>query len=60
MERLNVKREDVEKSLANADVYEGSTNKLMELQVRLGVIKNELATTEENWLRMSADLEKAN
>ena len=59
MERLNVKREDVEKSLANADVYEGSTNKLMELQVRLGVIKNELATTEENWLRMSADLEKA-
>ncbi|MGY9061821.1 MAG: ABC-F family ATP-binding cassette domain-containing protein [Rhodospirillales bacterium] len=59
MELLNVKREDVEKSLANADVYEGSTNKLMELQVRLGVIKNELATTEENWLRMSADLEKA-
>jgi ATP-binding cassette subfamily F protein 3 len=59
MESLNVKREDVEKSLANADVYEGSTNKLMELQVRLGDIKNELATTEENWLRMSADLEKA-
>jgi hypothetical protein len=41
-------------------VYEGSTSKLMELQVQLGDIKIELEKTEENWLKMITNLEKFN
>jgi ATP-binding cassette subfamily F protein 3 len=56
---LNNRREELERRLAHPDVYEGSTNKLMELQVQLGDVKNELKKTEEDWLLISTNLEKS-
>jgi ATP-binding cassette subfamily F protein 3 len=55
---LNIQREELERRLAQPDVYGGSTNKLMELQVQLGDVKNELKKAEEDWLKMSTNLEK--
>ncbi len=59
MERLAVDKELLEARLANPEVYDGPTAKLMELQVRHSKIKGELATTEEAWLKLSERLEAA-
>lgn len=59
LEQLTSKRDELEKRLSSTDAYEGSTSKLMELQVQLGDIKNEMAIAEERWLEMSDTLEKA-
>lgn len=59
MEKLAVKREDLEAQLADPEVYGGSTSKLMDLQLRHAEIKDELAKTEEAWLALSEQLEVA-
>jgi len=59
MEKLAVDKESLEARLADPEVYDGPTAKLMELQVRHSKIKNELATTEEAWLELSEKLEAA-
>ena len=60
MELLVKKRDELVKRLSNPEIYEGSTSKLMEFQVRLGDIKNEIASTEEHWLKISSELENSN
>ena len=59
MENLAVDKESLEARLADPEVYDGPTAKLMELQVRHNKIKSELATTEEAWLELSVKLEAA-
>ncbi len=59
LEKLTAKRDMLEKKLADPEVYNGSTADLMALQIKLGDIKNEMATTEERWLEMSDALERA-
>jgi len=57
MEKLAGKRETLETRLADPEVYEGSTAKLMEVQVNLGEVKRDLEQTEEAWLEASSRLE---
>ncbi len=59
LEKLVIKRDQIEKTLSDPEIYNGSTAKLMELQVKLGDIKNQMATAEERWLEISDALEKA-
>jgi len=59
LEKLTLKRDALEKQLSNPDIYNGSTSDLMKLQVKLGELKNEMASTEERWLEMSDTLEKS-
>lgn len=59
MEKLTTEREKLEARLADPEVYEGSTAKLMDLQVRHSDIKAQLAATEETWLELSERLEAA-
>jgi ATP-binding cassette, subfamily F, member 3 len=57
IEKLTAKKEALETKLADPDVYEGSTAKLMELQVRHADIKAQLTKTEETWFELSERLE---
>ncbi len=59
IENLTADKESLEARLADPEVYDGPTAKLMELQVRHSKIKSELATTEESWLELSEKLEAA-
>lgn len=59
LENLTAKRDALEKQLSKPDTYDGSTSDLMKLQVKLGELRNEMATAEERWLELSAALEKA-
>ena len=59
MDNLTIDKESLEARLADPEVYDGPTAKLMELQVRHSKIKSELATTEEAWLELSQKLEAA-
>ena len=59
MENLAIDKESLEARLADPEVYDGPTAKLMELQVSHSKIKSELATTEEAWLALSEKLEAA-
>ncbi len=59
MERLARQRDEIETRLGDPEIYEGATAKLLELQLKLGEIKSELAETEERWLEMVGNLEKA-
>jgi ATP-binding cassette subfamily F protein 3 len=57
MEKLAGKRESLETQLADPEIYEGSTARLMEIQVNLGEVKRALEETEEAWLEASSRLE---
>ncbi len=57
IEKLGAKKDTLEKRLADPEVYEGPTAKLMELQVRHADIKTKLSETEEAWLELSERLE---
>jgi len=59
MEKLTAKREQLETRLADPDIYEGSTAKMMEIQVHLGEVKNDLQKTEAAWMEASEELEQA-
>jgi len=57
METLHGLRADLESRLADPEVYDGPTARLMELQVELGDIKTRLVSAEEEWLALSEALE---
>jgi ATP-binding cassette, subfamily F, member 3 len=59
MEKLNTKREQLESRLADPEIYEGSTSKLMALQVELGDVKTRLQNVENTWMAASEELEQA-
>ncbi|MEK9753813.1 MAG: ABC-F family ATP-binding cassette domain-containing protein, partial [Rhodospirillaceae bacterium] len=59
IEKLAAERAQLERRLADPEVYQGSTAKLMELQLRHGEIKAELAKTEDAWLLLSERLDAA-
>jgi ATP-binding cassette subfamily F protein 3 len=59
IEKLAAERDAIERRLADPEVYQGPTSKLMELQLRHGEVKAELAKTEDTWLLLSERLDAA-
>ena len=59
IEKLAAERDTIEQRLADPEVYQGSTSKLMELQLRHGAIKADLAAAEDAWLSLSERLDAA-
>jgi ATP-binding cassette subfamily F protein 3 len=57
VERLAAERAKLEAKLADPEVYQGPTARLMELQVKLGETKRALAAAEEAWLEAQSTLE---
>ncbi|HUL09443.1 MAG TPA: ABC-F family ATP-binding cassette domain-containing protein [Candidatus Acidoferrum sp.] len=57
LEKLQQKRVALETRLADPDVYNGPTAKLMELQLRYGDLKREIASAEDAWLEAQSALE---
>src|SRR5262245_11266922 len=57
LERLQQKKAALENRLADPEVYNGPTAKLMELQLRYGDLKREIATAEDAWLEAQTALE---
>jgi ATP-binding cassette subfamily F protein 3 len=57
LEKLQQKKAALETRLADPEVYNGPTAKLMELQLRYGDLKREIATAEDAWLEAQAALE---
>jgi ATP-binding cassette subfamily F protein 3 len=57
LEKLQQKKSALEARLAEPEVYNGPTAKLMELQLRYGDLKREIATAENAWLQAQAALE---
>ncbi len=57
LEKLQQKKAAIEVRLADPEVYNGPTAKLMELQVRYGDVKREIATAEDVWLEAQGALE---
>ena len=47
----------METLLADPEIYNGPTSKLLELQLRYGDIKKEIAAAEDAWLVAQAALE---
>src|SRR5262249_19869453 len=54
---LQQKRAAIETRLADPEVYNGQTAKLMELQVRYGDVKRAIAEAEDAWLAAQEKLE---
>jgi ATP-binding cassette, subfamily F, member 3 len=50
LEKLQQKRAALEARLADPEIYNGPTAKLMELQLRYGDLKREIETAEDAWL----------
>ena len=57
MEKLIKERASLEAQLANPEIYDGPTAKLMELQVRHADVKAALTEMEETWLDLNERLE---
>jgi ATP-binding cassette subfamily F protein 3 len=57
LEKLQQQRTTLEARLADPEVYNGPTSKLMELQLRYGDLKRAIATAEEAWLEAQTALE---
>ncbi|MGH6929288.1 MAG: ABC transporter ATP-binding protein, partial [Dongiaceae bacterium] len=57
LEKLQQQKTAIETRLADPDVYNGPTAKLMELQLRYGDIKRAVAAAEEAWLEAQTALE---
>ncbi|MHA1597963.1 MAG: ABC-F family ATP-binding cassette domain-containing protein [Alphaproteobacteria bacterium] len=55
--KLEQRKAEMEARLANPEVYQGSTAKLQELQVKLGEVKAELAGAEETWMKTAEKIE---
>jgi len=60
VEKLNRKKAKLEALLADPKVYNGSTTKLMALQIEFGEIKTAIAKAEEIWLEAQAATEAEN
>ncbi len=56
---LNKQKTDIETRLADPDIYQGSTAKIMDLQLKLGEIKSSLNKAEDSWIRMQELIETA-
>jgi len=59
LESLVAKRAALEQKLADPAVYQGPTRDLMELQVKFGALKREIAAAEDDWLALQSQLEAA-
>jgi ATP-binding cassette subfamily F protein 3 len=57
LEKLQQKKTALEARLADPEVYNGPTAKLMELQLRYGDLKREIETAEDAWLETQSALE---
>ncbi len=57
LEKLQQKKAALEARLADPEVYNGPTAKLLELQLRYGDLKREIATAEDAWLETQSALE---
>jgi ATP-binding cassette, subfamily F, member 3 len=57
LEKLQQKKTALEARLANPEVYNGPTAKLLELQLRYGDLKREIETAEDAWLETQSALE---
>jgi ATP-binding cassette subfamily F protein 3 len=59
MEKLGARKAALEAKLADPEIYNGSTTKLMDLQMEHGTLKQAIAEAEEAWLEAQAALEDA-
>ncbi len=57
LDKLQQKKTALEARLADPEVYNGPTAKLMELQLRYGDLKREITSAEEAWLTAQEKLE---
>ena len=57
LEKLQQKKAALETRLADPEVYNGPTAKLLELQLRYGDLKREIETAEDAWLETQSALE---
>jgi ATP-binding cassette, subfamily F, member 3 len=57
LEKLQQKKAALEARLADPEIYNGPTAKLMELQLRYGDLKREIETAEDAWLEAQERLE---
>jgi len=57
VEKLEQKKADLEARLALPEVYEGPTQALKELQLKVGDVKFNLAEAEDTWLKAQAEIE---
>ncbi|MGF1612257.1 MAG: ABC-F family ATP-binding cassette domain-containing protein [Kiloniellales bacterium] len=57
IEKLNKEKQALEARLADPEVYNGPTAKLLALQIRHGELKQAIAKAEERWLEAQAALE---
>ena len=57
VEKLNREKAKFEARLADPEIYNGSTAKLMDLQIKFGEIKAALAKAEDAWLEAQAVVE---
>jgi ATP-binding cassette subfamily F protein 3 len=57
LEKLQQKKTAIEARLADPEVYNGPTAKLMDLQLRYGDLKREITSAEEAWLSAQEKLE---
>ena len=57
VEKLEQKKADLEARLAMPKVYEGPTQALKELQIKVGDVKFDLTEAEEAWLKAQAEIE---
>ena len=55
---LNRRKADLERQLADPETYNGPTAALMDLQLRLGALKQEIAEAETAWLEAQTALEE--
>ena len=57
MNIVEQKKTDLEAQLADPEVYEGPTQVLQELQIKVGNIKSGLTKAEDAWLKVQAKIE---
>ena len=59
IEKLNRQKAELEKKLADPEVYDGPTARLQELHIKFGQIKQTIAEAEDRWLELQTALEEA-
>jgi len=57
VEKLEQKKTDLDARLADPEVYEGPTQVLKELQIKVGDVKADLVKAEDAWLKAQAEIE---
>ena len=59
MEKLESAKAKLQKALADPEIYNGGTDRLLTLQRELGAVEKSLGETEEIWLAAQGRLEEA-